>query len=76
MIGAQNRRKKEVKTDNEVYATVVETVSTSSVILSTIISINIIPSTDCLVQYCASSKILDSYHIYVLHPSTVIMVKC
>lgn len=61
---------------NKVCTTLVETLSTSSVILSIIISINIIPTIDCLAQYCASSKILDSYHTYVLHLSTVIMVKC
>lgn len=60
---------------NKVYTTLVETLSTSSVILSIIISINIIPTIDCLAQCCASSKILDSYHIYVLHLSTLIMVK-
>lgn len=68
-------KKKEVETMNKVYTTVVETLSTSSVILSIIISINIIPTIDCLAQCCASSKILDSYHIYVLHLSTLIMVK-
>lgn len=70
-IGAQNRiKKKEKETMNKVYTSLVETLSTSSVILSIIISINIIPTIDCLAQYCASSKILDSYHIYVLHLST------
>lgn len=61
---------------NKVYTTLVETLSTSSVILSIIISINIIPPIDCLAQCCSSSRILDSYHIYILHLSALIMLKC
>lgn len=69
-------KRKEVETMNKVYTTLVETLSTSSVILSIIISINIIPPIDCLAQCCASSRILDSSHIYILHLSALIMLKC
>lgn len=61
---------------NKVCTILAETLSTSSVILSIIISINIIPTIDCLAQWCAPSKILDSHHPSVLHLSALIMVKC